>query len=202
MSLMQKHKPRRKHLSLKRTIASAQRRKLAIDKIKDHDLRWLFAGYKKGAFPENDMPQNMEPTEFNQYVVSITENFSHTLVLRDKHGRVLALLLLRQVLHMLEATTYHMPWSADRDKIAGAIMYFGGIAGPYMGLKYCAPKELNYCKQLARYGVLKKVGEIQDFYRIDEQSEPAVLFQTKEIDTPWTEPLKMQMAAALLPYEA
>ena len=190
----------KKKISLKRTVANAKKRKLVIDKIRDQDLRWLFSGYKMGAFPEQDVPKGMDVKPFISFVENVASQYSHTLTMRDKDGRVLSLLLVNQILHMLEARTYHMPWAPKRDILAGAIMYFGGIAGEHLGIKYCKQDELAYCKQLAKYGVLKKGGEIEDFYRNEEgESFPATIFHTKVIESPWIIPLKDQMATALAP---
>lgn len=192
---MSKH--RRKKISLKRTLSAAERRGLVLDKLTDQDVRWLFAGYKKGAFERGNVPEGMDPKQFVSFLEDYSAQFNHALVMRDKDNRVMSLLFLSQRLHILEAAAHHMPWTTRRDIVCGALIYFCGISGTYLGIKYALEDEVPYYMQMVKYGVLKKVGIVEDFCRVEGMGTKATLFNTKEVKTPWIKTHQERMKALL-----
>jgi len=187
---------RQKRISLKRIVSAIKRDKLTITALSDEDIRWVFAGYKKDAF-KGDAPEGLDPNEFIKFVEDVSIGYSRILVMKDRENKVLSLVLVNVITHIVEARTYHMPWCSSAQKLKGAVMYFAGISEDFTGIKYSAPKEDRYCKHLVRYGVLRKVGTVKDFYRNEDKFEDATLYQSNEVKTPWIEPLKIQMRKAL-----
>ncbi len=183
----------RKRVSLKRTLSYAKRRGLELAALRPSDYRWLYAGYKKGVFDEPGVPKDMMPPEFADFVPEVTGSYSNSLVLKDKDEKTLALILVSRLGHVVEARTYHMPWSSDRDKIAGAVMFFAGLGDSFLAIKYCHPDEVKYCDHLALYWVLKRAGKIKSFYRHEEEQQDAIIYHSTEVTSPWVEVLKLNM---------
>ncbi len=178
---MSKHKKR----SLKRLIQKAERRKYEVVEADMSDRAKLYAAYKKGKIEDSPFPEGLEPLEFSKVLDSIIGT-SKLITFRDRHELPKVFISVAKgppdVAHAV-----WMPWTTPREKLEIGVLFFSGMSSASKIATIVQESTLPYFERLCRYGILRKVGHIENMFG----ENPGTLFQAKELKTPWIKPIEV-----------
>lgn len=68
-------------------------------------------------------------------------------------------------------------WATARNRVECGVRFFNAIRREMCCMVYATPSERAYFTQLCRYGVMRRVGKVMDYFGFDR--EPADVWQTR-----------------------
>ena len=172
--------PRTKRNTLKKLVASSERYEFKFSPLEDAHVRLFYAAYKRGTFDRLGLDEDLAPFEFIKELERISVR-SKLFVYTDKTGNPLVLLTLSMG-GIPEVHAYFTPWASARQKLILGVLFFGGIGKTLKVLTISSHPFLQYFKRLSSYGILRKVGELEDAYP-DEDNTTGTVFQARNVNT-------------------
>lgn len=162
----------RKH---KLKLSRALRRNCSFRDVVTDDLKYLWAAYKKGAFPEHIFPQGMEVVEFNALVHSLISNISMVYML-ERDGKPMGLVTANLVPpNRMEPHVDWFPWATNRNKLECAIKFLNEMRKRGILLIVWSKKDATpFFTHIAKYGILHRIGKVINY---NGKKEDAMLFQ-------------------------
>ena len=143
----------------------------------EEDLRWAYAAYKLGAFGPMT---NKNPEQFNQEFYERTMLHDVVFMMQSvtKKGRIPVGITLGKFMGpmlFLGDTTW-FPWASTRNKVECATHVLDQLRRDYVCLLFCNWSDKAFYENIAKYGVLRRIGKICDLL-VDGD---APLFQTRK----------------------
>lgn len=132
------------------------------------DMGVLWAAYKAGSFPLME-DQNLEPTQFGQFIVDTCAGLSDAVMIEDActqyaSGRgPIAFVGIRNDGWRHEPHVDYFAWASPRVILRGAVAFIQFMRyhkGVGVCVIRCLPPSVNLFKRVARYAVLNYVGKI------------------------------------------
>jgi len=139
-------------------------------------MRWLYAAYRKGAF---EAPPEMDPATFSEWVMAELEKVGEAFILTspmEGEDRPVAVVLARFSDHRMEPHVWWFPWSTDRNKIECAVKFLNTMRTTNLILIAAEEVDWRFYDHLLRYGMMKMVGKIQDYFG---EGNDAKFYQTR-----------------------
>ena len=178
------------HWRLKKTLA----RKVGFRPIEAEDVRFAYAGYKKGALAPMAGPfaqTHMTPEEFDiafQATVTTRYHGAWTLfaeVLREKKIEYMPVgMVMAFYSHAEHALSPFMiigdivwfPWSTPRNRIETAVNFFNTMRKqiPMMDFAH-GDENRRFFDMLAKHGIVRRVGTTHNVVR----GEPVAIYETR-----------------------
>lgn len=81
--------------------------------------------------------------------------------------------------HLMEPHVYWFPWATPRNRVEGATKFLNVMRKVWTILIYAEDKDHAFFKRIERYGVLRQVGKIHNYF---ESGGTASVFQTRDKD--------------------
>jgi hypothetical protein len=165
-------------------LSRALHRKAGFRTIRADDVRqWLYAAYRMGGF---ELPEGFSYEEFEvafyEWSVTAHEVYMLEAPLQDsqsaRNGAVLPVGLVKAEIsdHRMEAHAIWFPWSTTRNKIEATLAFLDSMRTRYLVLVLAKKEARRFFEQVMRYGILKRVGWIDDWY---EQGEAVMAYHTR-----------------------
>ena len=168
------HKVRRLSRTLKRPG-------ITFRPIEGDDIKYAGAAWKLGAFKGLNpvFDREMSPAEFRETFVDIVQTIgSGWTVLADgpKGVRPIGFIFGLVVGNIIVLTRIiPMPWSTLRQRLQGFLAWLNVTRRQSLVFDCAAQSEKRFFEHLCRYGVMKRVGTVDDL-----TDEPAALFQSRK----------------------
>lgn len=131
------------------------------------DLRYAFAAYKKGGLKDFNLPDDLEPNDFNEaFIQKVSENFhfAWTMIAKSSNGMI----PIGFVFGINNGTYLHIgsltffPWATDRNILEGVTKFLDEIRGNTMALWLTEEKNVLFQK-IAKTKIIRRVGTVYDF---------------------------------------
>lgn len=145
--------------------------------MEEKDLRWAYAAYKLGAFGPI---VNAGPEEFNKFFEEFTMLHDEVFVMQSvtKNGRIPVGITLGKYMGptLFGGDTTWFPWASARNKMECMTHILNELRRQYIVMLFCNMKEKDFYVNIAKHGVIRRVGTIYDLL-VDG---PAPLFQSRK----------------------
>lgn len=171
-----------KKLSLRRLLKRAKSDGITFVPLQDDHVPGLYAGYKLGAFKDYGAPKDLSPLEFPGILSDISVH-ADLYACADENDRPYALIAITRLAVPPAVHIFWMPWTSDRQKVALGVAGFAGTAHKVKLTTTVKESVAPYFNRLCRYGILRKVGTLEDVYPKEEIST-GHFYQAKFVDTP------------------
>lgn len=165
-----KTRKRHKKISLNRTL----KRKAGYRPAEESDMRYFYAGYRKGAFPMID--DGLKPQEFTTAFYSILGSMPNAdlLTIFNDAGTIIGLCVVTHFGQRIEPHATWMPWAEKSAILATLIKFYHAYSQEYTVL-VPVKKETRQCyDHIKRYGIMRYVGMVRDFF---DDNEDGFLYQ-------------------------
>lgn len=140
--------------------------------MSEEHLKWLWAAYRRGGFA--DAPKDLDAKDFEQWAVAeIVQLDEGYLLSVDKP---VGLVLARLNDHRMEPHVWWFPWATPRNKLECAVKFLSSIRFKSLVMIPAAKEDWSFYEHLLRYGMMKVVGKVDDYFGEGEQAK---LFQTR-----------------------
>ena len=139
----------------------------------ESDFRWLWAAYRKGGF--ETLPENMDIDEFTAAAFDHLNRFTEQFVVET--DRPVGLILTLTDGYRFEPHAIWFPWASRRNILEGTLKFLSQERRDRLGIIYMAMEFKRFLEQLARYGVIRRVGTVRNFFK---PGEDALFFHTQE----------------------
>lgn len=149
------------------------KRKITYRALQESDFRWLWAAYGKGAFL--DVPRGLDLDQFVAAAYDRLNRFSEQFLVET--DRPIGLILTLTDGYRFEPHAEWFPWASQRNRMTGALTFLNRERKDRLGVIYMDMSGKTFLEHLAKYGVLRRVGTVFDFFEPDSN---AVLFQTRK----------------------
>jgi len=171
---------------LKKTLA----RRVGFRPIEAEDIRFAYAGYKKGALEPMAGPfaqTHMTPDEFDvafQATVTTRYHGAWTLFAETKRGYVPVGLVMAFYSHAEQALSPFMiigdivwfPWASPRNRIEAAVNFFNIMRKQIPMMDYAHGDEnRRFFEMMAKHGIVRRVGTTLNVVK----GEPTAIFETR-----------------------
>ena len=143
------------------------------------DLRWLWAAYRMGVWPEHLLRAGIEPGEFRDEIehLLIQVPIFEVLVGPTSKGHApVGLALGLKSEHRIQPEFLWFPWASARNRLELGIAFFRLAAREHLAIVWAREADRPYFERLVRYGVLRCRGQVPAFFARDE---PAMLYFTR-----------------------
>ena len=180
--------PKKKRNTLKKLIASSERYKFEFSPLKDTHVRLFYAAYKRGTFDRMELDDDLTPLEFIKVLEDLSVD-SKLYVYTDSTGNPMVLITL-SLGGVPEVHAYFTQWASNRQRLMIGVLFFGGIGKTHKVITQSSNFFLSYFKKLSSYGILRKVGDIEDAYP-DEDNTMGTVFQARNVNTKLLTPLEV-----------
>lgn len=144
------------------------------------DLKWLWAAYKMGDFDDAIVP-DIEQEDFAATL--------ETLLLRYDWGTIavakipgkdepvpVGLFVVQGEDRVVSPHVRWFSWAKPRVRLAGAAKFLIELKKDAIGLIYAEYKDKRFFEQLCKYGIIRRVGTMHNFYG---EGQRAALFETR-----------------------
>ena len=139
----------------------------------ESDFRWLWAAYRKGGVEA--IPRDLDMEEFLAAAFGHLEKFSEQFMVET--DRPVGVIVTLTDGYRFEPHAVWFPWASPRNKLEGTLKFLSQERKDRMGIIYLDMGQKRFLEQLARYGVVRRVGTVKSFF---EPGKDAVFFQTQE----------------------
>lgn len=78
--------------------------------------------------------------------------------------------------HRMTPEFIFFPWASPRNRLESIVNYINEFRRGFLIMIAVPEEEWRFCTHLLKYGILKRVGKIDDYYSLDE---PMMLFVSK-----------------------
>ncbi len=140
-------------------------------------MRWLYVAYVKGAFKA---PEGMSPLEFDEWMgASLRAMFGMVYALTapfDGEDRPVGLVAAHEKDHRIEPHVIWFPWATPRNKIECSVKFLHSMRFTNVIVIYTPKEDRRFYDHLLRYGMMKVVGPIDDWYGL---GKGARMYQTR-----------------------
>ncbi len=150
--------------------------------ISDSDVKWVYAAYKKGAFP--DIQEGMDGIGFRSALLEHYDRMGGEMwilaapndVSSAEGAKPVGLIQGQVTAHVVEPHVYWFPWATPRNKVETILKYLAGMRFRAVVLVHASETDAVFFDHIAAYQVLRRIGTIHNYYGMMEN---AVLYQTK-----------------------
>ncbi|MGI9411545.1 MAG: hypothetical protein ACR2OV_15810 [Hyphomicrobiaceae bacterium] len=139
----------------------------------ESDFRWLWAAYQKGGLEA--IPRDLDTAQFIAAAFGHLEKFSEQFMVET--DRPIGAIVTLTNGYLFEPHAIWFPWASPRNKLEGALKFLSQERKDRLGVIYMDLDRKRFLEQMARYGVLRRVGTVKNFF---EPGRDAVFFQTQE----------------------
>lgn len=168
------HEKRRNPVRLVRALS----RRPYSRPLEGEDLKWLWAAYRKGSFPE--IAEGLDSDGFTEKALDVLAR-SHAQFLlwsrRESGDRPVGLVLCHRKNHVLEPHVFWFAWATRREKIETALSFLNEQRRSWLIMISARERDRGFFAHLCRYGFIRPVGTVFGGYG---KGQPAHLFQTRE----------------------
>lgn len=142
------------HPSLRRTL----KRKPTFHGLSDEDIKYLWAGYKKGVF-DNIFNPGLTAAQFAEVAVEyILTAYTHSWVLGEKPLGVVFGINLGPFIYLTSIEWF--PWATKRQKTEHTIGFLNLIRKELYCVWNCTEKDKRFFEYIARHGIIRRVGTL------------------------------------------
>lgn len=171
MKLASSSKPR-----LKRLLKT----KITFKEPGAEDLRWLWAAYKMGDF-DDGIIEGIDQADFAETMTELLSRYTWGSIAMAKiPGKEelvpVGLFVVEGEGRIVMPHVRWFSWAKPRVRLAGAASFLIELKKDVIGIVYAKMNEKRFFEQLCRYGIIRRVGHIHNFF---DENETAVLFQTR-----------------------
>ena len=141
------------------------------------DRKYAWAAYKLGAFgPQMDADSKVFTDQLNEYIALHDVAFIVESI--TKKGRIPIGLVVGKyigpILQLIETTWF--PWATARNKMESMTNLLNDLRKRYVVTFVCSIKDRDFFVNIAKHGVLRRVGTLYDLFT----DGPAPFFQTRK----------------------
>jgi hypothetical protein len=139
----------------------------------DH-IRWLFAAYKTGSFPENGrFPPGLSAPEFQREAVVMLRELIQAghdgVMLVDRDGQHVGFVTVWRVVHPAQVPQFYphviwFSWATARNKLECALNFLVEMKKEALGIVMTEPENWRFFGHLCKYGVLRRVGTFRGYW--------------------------------------
>lgn len=142
------------HPSLRRTL----KRNPQFHILGNEDIKYLWAGYKKGSFDEI-FKEGLNAQEFSEVAIEyILSVYTHAWVLGEKPLGVVFGVNLGPFVYLGTMTWF--PWATKRQKSEHAIGFLNLIRKELYCVWDCSEEDKQFYEYIARHGIIRRVGTL------------------------------------------
>lgn len=142
----------------------------------DHE-RYLWAGYRKGAFAVLGLPDDLSPPDFGEALDTLLSMYGGLVVASapTRLGMVPVLMvgLVNMGAFVWGGDAVRMPWASPRNVLEGQVAVVDFVRQTHRMLFTSALVDKPFWTQVARYGVISRVGTLVD------GPEPLSMWETR-----------------------
>ena len=179
---------KKKRNTLKKLIASSERYEFEFSPLEEKHVRMLFVAYKKGTFDRMELADDLTPLEFIKVLEDLSVG-SKLYVYTDNTGNPMVLITL-SLGGVPEVHAYFTQRASDRQRLMIGVLFFGGVGKTRKVITQSSNAFLEYFKRISSYGILRKVGDIEDAYP-DEDNTTGTVFQARNVNTKLLTPIEV-----------
>lgn len=148
------------------------KRKPDFHPIREEDMRYLWAAYKKGAFKGDfiSIEEGLPATEFNNLMRGVIfSSYNNAYVLEAKvGGKQIPVGIVFSVFagpfHLIGDMTW-FPWSSNRNRVEAAVHFLNEMRKDNLMIWYSHPDDSEFYVHIARHGITKRVGSIDGLFK-------------------------------------
>lgn len=124
----------------------------------EEDIKYLWAGYKKGAFSDI-FKEGLSAKEFSEIAVEyILTAYTHAWVLGEKPIGVVFGINLGSFVYLGSMTWF--PWATKRQKTEHLIGFLNVIRKELYCVWDCSEEDKKFYEYIARHGIIRRVGTL------------------------------------------
>jgi len=141
-------------------------------------MKWLYAGYKKGAFPA--IERDLGPKDFDrEFRASAGGSTIFFTLLAPVDGKVIPIGLVGAEVRgkTMEPHAAWFKWASPRNKLTSLVNIGNEIRKVFTILVVAKEDSRAMYVQLCRYGLGRQVGKIHDYF---EDGDTVSLFQSRK----------------------
>lgn len=140
-------------------------REIDIRPVAVEDVRYLYAGYRLGAFDEYIMPpKNMSPDEFREFLVEYAESAFVLYTATVEGSDPLCVGHTNVAGNRMECHINWMPWATDRNKLEVIGKFLKEMNQSYTILTVVSEKNKGALFHIRKYGLMRYIGEIKKYF--------------------------------------
>lgn len=133
-------------------------------------MKWLYAAYRKGAFK---LPDGLSQEDFVSAVMVETLGFEEIYTLfaplyEESHHRgekvPIGLVGANFNQHRMEVHAVWLPWASRRNILEASLKFLNFMRARHLVLIFVRKETRHFFEHLCRYGVLRNVGVIDDYW--------------------------------------
>ncbi len=157
--------------------------------LTDEHLPYLYIGYKAGMFEtvKEDFPEGLERDDFDQLMGQYFGNaiaHNNTLITLKANAALkrggdvnmvpIGLVYLSIFQSVAHPHVFWMPWARPRNKMEASVKFLADLKKEHPVMVVVGDETLNWFKHLSKYGVLRRVGNLKNFFG---KEKDAALFE-------------------------
>jgi hypothetical protein len=151
------------------------------------DVQWIYAAYRKGAFPE--WPDGLSPKEFSARFLEICGGDDDFWILHAPDSRPqehthslipVGLAVGQYDEHRLFPIVRWFPWASARNRLETSVGFINELRRQFLLLFYIRVAEERFYEHLMRYGIIRRVGKIPNYFDFTEsESDAAMVYHSR-----------------------
>ena len=126
--------------------------------MSDDDIKYLWAGYKKGVF-DDIFKEGLSAKTFSEVAVEyVLSAYTHSWILGEKPVGVVFGVNLGPFIYL--GTMKWFPWTTNRQKIENAVGFLNEIRKELFCVWDCNEEDKRFYEHIARHGIIRRVGTL------------------------------------------
>ena len=146
----------------------------------DEFVKWAWGAYSTGGIIGLQSPEGLTVEDFRAEFAEMVARFDAAWLLRSQ-GRPVGLMLGAESQHRTEPHVFWFPWVTSRQRLECTVKFLLIAKRTRTILVFAKEEDESFFAHVCKYGVLRRVGRIFDYFHIEDEMRPAVFYQSRRV---------------------